>query len=193
VSETARRPTTRVTYQNSRPSPPSTYFPSPSAEREKFAANLQAARTGPPVPRQTIKNNPNLRMTAKAAVKYETESARMAREERETRERNAESAGAASRAAANAAEVLRRSIPAAARLTEAEQAAAAATQVRRENIKSVAKLRQTARAKANQGPVVGNGLLSAAPVTFSLQQQQGGRRTLRRQNNKSKHRKTQRR
>jgi hypothetical protein len=106
VPETARRRPTRVTYQNSRPSPPSTTFPSPPAEQKQFAAALQAARTGPSVQRKPIVNNPNL-TTVSTSAPIETESARSAREAREARLKNAGQAGLASRTAADAAETAR--------------------------------------------------------------------------------------
>lgn len=105
VPETARRPPTRVTYQNSRLPP----FPGPTTQPKQFAANLQAARTGPAVQRKPIENNPNLtkNVSTSAAASTETESARRAREAREARLLNAGQAGVASRTAAEAAEAAR--------------------------------------------------------------------------------------
>jgi len=106
VPETARRRQPRVTYQNSRPSPPSITFPSPPAEQLQFAAALQAARTGPSVQRKPIVNNPKLTSVSTSAP-TETESARRAREAREARLKNARLAGVASSTAAEAAEIAR--------------------------------------------------------------------------------------
>jgi hypothetical protein len=84
VPETARRRPTRVTYQNSRPSPPSITFPSPPAEQKQFAAKLQAARTGPSVQRKPIENNPNLTKNVSTSAPAETHAAMMAKGGRRT-------------------------------------------------------------------------------------------------------------